>query len=355
MRVALVTPFDFPSVRGNAITADRIARGLRDRGVELAIWDCSVVSEARVGREVAAFRPALIHAFHAFRVGPLALGLARALEVPLLVTITGTDGNHDLFDPERAQAVQRVLEGASAVTVFHDTMLTRISEALPHLAAKMVVVPQSAVLEQGPPFPLRERLGLPPEAVVFLLPAGLRMVKNPLFPLPSFDRLLPRFPQLRLVYAGPIVDPGEGERLLRASASRRWAAYLGAVPHSEMRPLLEASDVVLNCSLSEGGMANSLLEAMACGRPVLASDIEGNRSLVENGVTGFLFRGAGEFEAQAARLLEDPGLRRWMGLMAQARVRSLYPPEREREGYLAQYRRLLRAPLAADFLFCDGP
>ncbi len=41
------------------------------------------------------------------------------------------------------------------------------------------------------------------------------MVKNPLFPLPSFDRLLPRFPQLRLVYVGPILDPGEGEPLSR--------------------------------------------------------------------------------------------------------------------------------------------
>jgi glycosyltransferase involved in cell wall biosynthesis len=275
-------------------------------------------------------------------------------EVPLLVTMTGTDGNHDLFDPDRAQTVRRVLEGASTVTVFHDTMRTRISRALPDLAAKIVVIPQSVLLEDGPPYPLAERLGLPADAVVFLFPAGIRMVKNPLFPLSPLERLAPRFPSLRLVYAGPILDPDEGERLLRGLAGRRWGAHLGTVPHRQMKSLLEASDVVLNCSLSEGGMANSVLEAMACARPVLASDIEGNRSLVEDGVTGFVFRDAEELEAKAVRLLGDPGLRRTLGLTGQTRVRALYAPERELEGYLAQYRRLAPARSAGDALLREG-
>ena len=50
--------------------------------------------------------------------------------------------------------------------------------------------------------------------------------------------------------------------------------------------LIEA-DVVLNSSASEGGMANSVLEALAVGRAVLAADIPGNCSVIEHGVTGF--------------------------------------------------------------------
>ncbi len=345
LRVGLLTPFDFPSVRGNAITVNRIARGLRERGVELGVWDCSVLPEAQVEREIEAYRPALIHAFHAFRVGPLALRAARKLEIPLFLTVTGTDANHDLFDPERAQVVRRVLEGASAVAVFHESMRTKIASALPDVRAKTVVIPQSVWLEAGPAYPLAERFGFPPDAVVFLFPAGIRMVKNPLPPLARFDHLVPRFPRLRLVYAGPILDPDEGDRLLRALAERSWGAYLGTVPHRQMRSLLEASDVVLNCSLSEGGMANSVLEAMACGRPVLGSDIEGNRSLIEDGVTGFLFKSPEEFEAKAARLVEDPELRRQLGSAGQRRVRESYPPEREVAGYLAQYHHLVPAPV----------
>jgi len=56
-RVALITPFAPPSVRGNAVTADRIAREMGGRGIEMRVWDCSVAPPATVESEVAAFRP----------------------------------------------------------------------------------------------------------------------------------------------------------------------------------------------------------------------------------------------------------------------------------------------------------
>src|SRR5687767_6405558 len=96
VRAALVTPFGFPSVRGNAITVARIARGLGARGVEVRVWDRSVTDDATIEAEVGAFAPSLVHAFHAWRVGPLALRLARRAEIPLVVTLTGTDANEDL-------------------------------------------------------------------------------------------------------------------------------------------------------------------------------------------------------------------------------------------------------------------
>src|SRR3989442_718020 len=121
-RIAILAPFTFPSVRGNAITVDRITEGLRDRGVELRLWDLSAAPPAVIQTEVQAYRPALIHAFHALRVGPLALSLAHRMATPLIVTMTGTDANQDLVDPARADTVRRVLEGADSITVFHATL-----------------------------------------------------------------------------------------------------------------------------------------------------------------------------------------------------------------------------------------
>ena len=337
LRAALLSPVYLPSLRGNSITVNRIARGLGALGVELRVWDCSTTPASQLEAEVEAYRPTLIHAFHAYRVGPLALRLSQSLKVPLLVTITGTDGNHDLFDAERAQTVRRVLVEAACVVVFQGSMREKIASELPEVAARIRVIPQSVHLENGPPYPLVERLGLPDDAVIFLFPAGIRMVKNSLFPLDPFDQLVARYPSIRLLYAGPILDPAEGERLLSALVRRPWAIYLGEVPHSQMRSLLEAVHVVLNCSLSES-MPNSVLEAMYCALPVLASDIEGSRSLVEDGVTGFLFTDPAGLEAKATRLVEDPELRRQMGLAGQDRVRASFQPEQEAEGYLAQYR-----------------
>jgi glycosyltransferase involved in cell wall biosynthesis len=337
-RAALLTPFAFPSVRGNAVTVSRIARGLARSGVEVRVWDRSATGEATIEAEVDAFAPSIVHAFHAWRVGPLALRVARRAEIPLVVTLTGTDANHDLFDPERAAVVRRVLEGAARIVVFDDSIRARVAGALPDVASRIVRVPQAAELESAAPFDLEAAWpGLPSERVVFAFPAGIRPVKRPLMPLAPLDAVARRHPGLRLVYAGPVLDPAEGDALLAALRSRPWARYLGTVPHEAMASFLAQADVVLNCSLSEGGMANSVLEALACGRAVLAAEIEGNRSLVAHDISGLLFHDETELAAMAERLVVDPALRARLGAAGRARVLADFPPARELEGYLAVY------------------
>lgn len=343
-RVALLTPFAAPSVRGNAVTVQRVARGLARRGVDLAVWDLAVTADAQVEAEVAEFRPALVHAFHAYRVGPLAVRLARRAEIPLVVTLTGTDANHDLFDPGRAAAVRRVLEAAARLTVFHPTVAERVAGALPDLGARLVTVPQAVALEGNEPLDLEAHVALPRPAVLFLFPAGIRMVKRPAFPLAPLDAVAARDPSLRLLYAGPVLDPVEGAALSRALAGRPWAQRLGAVAHAQMAALLGRADVVLNCSISEGGMANSVLEALAMERAVLASDIAGNRSLVIHGETGLLFSDEASFVDGAARLARDAGLRQRLGRAGRAYVERVYPPAREIDGYMSVYRALGVAP-----------
>ena len=341
-RLAVLTPFAAPSVRGNAITVSRIVRGLRERGIDARAWDASLTAETAIIHEVEAERPVLIHAFHAYRVGPLALRLARRLEVPLVVTLTGTDANHDLFDPDRAATVRRVLEGAAAVTAFHISIVERVAGALPDLRRRLVVVPQAARFDDTLPYDLDAVWPLPPARLLILFPAGIRPVKAPRTPLAALDPLAAAEPRLRLAYVGPILDAEEGAALQRELATRPWALHLGEVEHARMASLLGQADVVLNCSISEGGMANSVLEALACGRAVLASDIAGNRALIEDDVTGLLFGGPAALRAKAERLVGDPALRARLGRAGRARVEREYPPAREVDGYVEVYRGLAR-------------
>ncbi len=241
----------------------------------------------------------------------------------------------------RAPIVRRVLEGAGAVSVFDESMAARIVEALPATAARLVVIPQSAVFEMPPSghWPPIAALQRRPGPII-LFPAGIRKVKRPAFPLEPLDGLRDRYPTLELVYVGPIIDAAEGEALRRLLSGYPWARYLGAVPHNRMPALLELADVVLNCSLAEGGMANAVLEALALGRAVLAADIAGNRSLVEDAITGFLFGSAEELAAKADRLLQDPDLRARLGVAGRERVNARFGADRETDGYLAAYARL---------------
>lgn len=341
-RLAMLTPFGPPAARGNAVTVSRVAGGLAEHGVDLRLWDLSAAGAATIESEVVAYRPTLIHAFHAYRVGPLALRLAQRVEAPLVITLTGTDANHDLADPERGPVVQSVLDRAERVTVFHWSVGARVGAALPGIARKLAVVPQSVRLSRLDAFDLRERWPLPPGTVLFVFPGGLRAVKNPEFPLGALGRLVKTIPEIRLLYVGPVLEPAVGDALARALASLPWARYVGEVPHAQMASLLSRADVVLNCSISEGGMANAVLEALSLGRAVLASDIDGNRSLVADGTTGLLFLDEAEFERRAALLARDPALRERLGRAGAALVAERFSPARELEGYRQVYDELVR-------------
>ncbi len=341
LRLAMLTPFGPPAARGNAVTTSRIARGLAERGIEVTLWDLSAAGAAAIESEVAAYRPALIHAFHAYHTGPLAERLAHRVEAPLVVTLTGTDANRDLIDPERAPVVRRVLEQARRITAFHESVAARVGAALPGIEPKIAVVPQSVRLPAADDFPLQRSWPTPPDTILFVFPAGLRAVKSPAFPLAPLGRLVGAIPEIRLLYVGPVLEPPVGDELARELATRSWARHIGAVPHTQMASLLSRADVVLNCSISEGGMANSVLEALALGRAVLASDIDGNRSLVTDGVTGLLFRDEAELERRAELLARDPALRERLGRAGAALVAERFSPAREIDGYCGVYDQVL--------------
>jgi glycosyltransferase involved in cell wall biosynthesis len=210
-----------------------------------------------------------------------------------------------------------------------------------------MVVPQAVRFEAQAPFDLAARWALPDGRVLFLLAAGIRPVKAPRAPLAAFDRVVAAEPHVRLLYAGPVLDVGEGQALAAALASRPWARHIGVVPHAEMPSLIAQADVILNCSISEGGMANSVLEGMALGRPVLVSDIPGNQALVEHDDTGLRFATDEELAAAALRLARDETLRARLGRRGRARIEREFPPSRETDGYLAVYRRLVPAVVTA--------
>lgn len=340
-RIALLTPFGPPAVRGNAVTVGRIALGLAERGVDLRVWDLSAATSATIESEVEGYRPALVHAFHARRTGPLAVRLAHRVEASLVVTLTGTDANQDLVRVETAPAIKEVLERADRITVFHQSIRDRVVTVLPGLGRRLIVIAQAARLPASDVFDLPRDWPLPARATLFVFPAGLRAVKNPSFPLAPLGRLVKAIPEIRLLYAGPVLDSIVGRALHAALSTTPWARHVGAVPHAQMASLLSRADVVLNCSVSEGGMANSVLEALSLGRAVLASDIEGNRSLVADGSTGFLFRDEAEFERRAAELARDPALRERLGRAGSAMVTERFSPAREIDGYCTLYDELI--------------
>ena len=338
MKIALITPYFTPPVRGNAVTVRRIAAHLVAVGCEANVYSLEGLTAVEILREIQQAVPDVIHAFHAHLGGRAAREIARVAGVPYIVTLTGSDAYEALEDGRREETLA-VLHDAAAIVAFDASVKHRVVDRHPSLAEKTHVIPQGVELP-GEDFRWgTERFDA--GEFIFFLPAGLRPVKNIGFALAPLAELLQEEPRVRLLVAGPVLDADYGATLLAEVERHPFARYLGVVGRDAIGALYRRADVVLNTSRFEGGMANSILEAMALGRPVLAADIEGNRSIVKEGKTGLLFRDEGEFLHKARQLLEDDALRRHLGGQGLRLVRERFSPEREAAAYRELYGEVL--------------
>jgi glycosyltransferase involved in cell wall biosynthesis len=254
--------------------------------------------------------------------------------IPYLVTITGSD----LFDLElRAdQSTVKAIIDAAAVTCFDSLVARHLAEALPEVTDRITVIPQGVTpLTISEPFPHGY------EEFIVLLPAAIRPVKGIKSAIEALTPLAETFPSLRLLIAGGDLDTVYADGIRDMVACLPWANMLGDVPHQLMGDLFASADLVLNCSLFEGGMANTLLEAMIMGRPILARDILGNRSLIRHGETGWLYDNDQELQEMVRMILHNPKLGTEIGEAGRYFVQECCSTSKEAERYLEVYGQVL--------------
>ncbi len=337
MRIAMITPYYREAVRGNAVTVQRLERHLRRQGCELHVFSLDEYSIERMVSVLNSGRFDLCHAFHAHLGGSVARRVRERSSLPYLITLTGSDIYESLAGNSRDE-VRANLCSASSVVAFHKVVATRLTMHSPDVADRIVVIPQGVKLP-----PVDNVLATTGESneFIILLPAGVRPVKNLLFPLNPLTELQSKYPEVSLQIAGPLLDQEYASLLFEKLPEHPFASYQGVVDHHDMDDLYRKAAVVLNTSRFEGGMANSLLEAMAWGRPVLASNIEGNRSLVTDGVTGLLYRDAEEFINKAELLMTDHDLYRRLAMAGRKLVAEAHSPDLEATAYLRLYEEIL--------------
>jgi len=100
--------------------------------------------------------------------------------------------------------------------------------------------------------------------------------------------------------------------------------FLGPIPNREMPAYMRAADIIAYATREGEGIPRALLEGMACGKPVVATEVAGIPEAVIDGVTGFVVKPR-DITALADRLstlLVDDSLRREMGLKARRHVEA---------------------------------
>ena len=124
-----------------------------------------------------------------------------------------------------------------------------------------------------------------------------------------------------------LVGDGPLESALREFAQRHRinVTFAGRIPNDELPVLLNSAEAFVLPSLYEGN-PKALLEAMACGLPVIVTPVEGNREVVKHKVNGYLTRdtSSGAIRQAIIEVLSDEKLKRQLGEKARSFIEGNY-------------------------------
>lgn len=217
------------------------------------------------------------------------LPLIRAWPKPTVVSFHGADVMVDMNKPAYRSATKQMLDAANLVLVRSESLQRAVLEL--GCAENKIAVQRTGIpLDE---FPFRER-DFPANGEWRLVQA-CRLIEKKGLPvtLHAFTRFLAKYPNATLTIAGegPLL-PNLRELIRKLKIDNR-VALPGFVSQERLREIFYASHIFLHPSETgpdgnQEGVPNSMLEAMACGLPVFATQHGGIPEAIEQGVSGML-------------------------------------------------------------------
>lgn len=278
----------------------------------------------------------LIHAFFGFPTGLLAYRLCG--EIPYIVSVRGSDvpGYNQRFGLDYVllkPLLQRIYSNAASVVANSSGLKNLFEQAFPQLTAQVV--------PNGIDMKLFQPAAHEPNAPPFIVSVG-RMI-----PRKGFDVLLRACAKLKakgVEFRCGFIGDGPEEETLKALANelgiRERVQFLGGMSREQIAAFLPACDAFVLPSHAEG-MANAALEAMACGLPLLLTDVGGSRELVDgNGA----IVASGDVDALTQHLynwLTAPNLIEEMGRRSRERA-QLFSWQSAAQQYRALYQHVIK-------------
>lgn len=254
----------------------------------------------------------LIDAHFAYPSGDAATLLGRWLGVPVTITLRGTETGH-LARRDVRHRVVKALSRAARVLAVSDS-LRRVALDAGVASEVTAVIGNGVDLEKFRRVDrkvARSTLRIDEDARVLVSVGGLVERKGFHRVLEVMPALLREFPDLLFLIVGGASPEGD----MRDALARRvdeldlgaHVRFLGALPPERLHVPLSAADVFVLATRYEG-WANVLLEAMACGLPVVTTDVGGNREVVRDRRVGIVvpFGDAEALQRALIQALREP-------------------------------------------------
>lgn len=296
----------------------------------------------RLSRLLKQLKPDIVHAHdpHGVAMAGLALSMSTQLAKPPLVASRRVDFH--LRNSSMSRWKYRQVDCFICASEAIRQML--VADGVP--AARTVTVHEGIDLERvgaAAPAHLHEELFLPHRAPIVGNVAALVPHKGQRHFIEAAALVVRKVPDTRFVIAGEGELRPALERQIKEHRLEKHVLLAGFRP--DVLALHKAFDIFVMSSITEG-LGTSLLDAMAAGKPIVATTTGGIPEVVVDGVTGFLVapRDDAAMAAAIVQLLKDPGLRQRMGQAGLARARERFSAERMLKDTLKVYQRVALRP-----------
>lgn len=231
----------------------------------------------------------VIHAHTIFPDGNAAIRMKEPFKVPVISTVHGSD---IMLYPKRSKGVYQqtryALEESNQVITVSNRLQTAAEAIYPEVKVQTIYNGfNPAIFAPGDTKKARERLGIPLDQKICLFIGNLYPVKGLTYLLQAFAKLVKTEAEIHLY----IVGDGKLKSSLQAEAKSLGLAqsvsWMGRKPYEEIPSWIQSADLLVLSSLSEG-LPSILLESMACGKPMIATDVGGIAEILQDGRTGRL-------------------------------------------------------------------
>ena len=255
-------------------------------GMTIAPWSLACAAKSAIGRILdEGYDFDIIDAHYFYPDGVAAAMLGRYFNKPVVITALGTDINLlPQFRIPRKMIGWAARQAAGVITVSH-----ALKAALVKLGIednRVITLHNGVDLELFAPID-RER-----QRKAFGLTQFTLLSAGNLIELKGHDlviKALRNLPDVSLLVAGRGPERDKLESLAKSLNVADRVKFLGSLPQDELRKYYGAADALVLASSREG-CANVLLESMACGTPVIASNVGGNPEIVRSLQAGLLMR-----------------------------------------------------------------
>ena len=225
----------------------------------------------------------IIDAHFAYPDGYAATLLGKWLDIPVTITLRGTEKRH--LESALKKPLLRALDNAVRVFSVSDS-LKRLVVSAGADKKKIRVVGNGVDVTKFHSLPkneMRKLLSLPEDAKVIVTVGGLVERKGFHRVIECLPALISDYPKIKYLIVGGASAEGDWESKLKQQVAdlklEVYVDFLGTQPPEKLKTILSASDLFVLSTRNEG-WANVLLEAMACGLPIVATNVGGNAEVV---------------------------------------------------------------------------